>query len=101
MMKKSFVCYSDPAHGWAKVPEGVIAEIGMKAADFSQFSYLDRGHIFLEEDCDLSAFVEGFRKAVGEDPVFKGKHCNGRSKIRSKYPNNQECAEYFVPSIAG
>jgi len=99
-MQNSFQCFSDPGHGWAKVPEGVIKALGMRASDFSRYSYVDKGHMFLEEDCDLSLFAKKYREVVGKEAKFPVRHCNGQSRVRSKWDNNPEAVRYFVPSIA-
>jgi len=99
-MKRTFVCYSDPGHGWVKVPEGVIAAMGLKAASFTGYSYLNKGHMYLEEDGDASLFVKTYKEKFGVDPKFSERNCNTRSRIRNYHNNNPEAARYFVPSIA-
>lgn len=86
-MKRTFVVYNDPGHGWAKVPFDVIDEIGMKLEDFSSYSYLKRRHIYLEEDCDMSLFAKRFNEHHGVAPAWRDRHCNNESKIRHYWGN--------------
>lgn len=99
-MKRTFTCYSDPGHGWVKVPAETILAIGLKAADFTPYSYVDHGHMFLEEDCDASKFVSAFEKKFNTAPRFTGKHCNGQSRVRHKHNNCPEAVRYFIPELA-
>ncbi len=47
-----YTFFSGPGHGWLMVP---LAEI--KGLDVSGYSYRDRDHAYLEEDCDASLFL--------------------------------------------
>lgn len=79
----TFTFYSDPGHGWLKVPIKLLEKIGI-ADKISTYSYMFGEHAYLEEDCDFSLF----RKAVGESGFnfrIKFKSCNNPSSIR-EYP---------------
>lgn len=99
-MQRTFTVYTDPGHGWIKVPAASIKELGLKAADFSVYSYIDDGHMFLEEDCDAGKFLDAFAAKHGFEAKQTVRSCNGQSRVRSKWNNTPEAARYFVPEIA-
>ena len=62
MTEQPFNFHVDPGHGWLEVPADDIAAVGLTAAAFSTYTYVDTekpgGPIYyLEEDCDLPLFV--------------------------------------------
>jgi len=61
-MKYRFI--SDPGHGWLEVSREEVNRLGI-ADEVSHYSYQYRDKVYLEEDCDLSTFIEA-KKAVGE-----------------------------------
>jgi hypothetical protein len=80
----TFTFYSDPGHGWLKVPVALLEKIGI-ADKVSTYSYMFGEHAYLEEDCDFSLF----RRAIGAHGMnfrIKDKTCNNRSSIR-EYPH--------------
>mgnify|MGYP003353179931 FL=1 len=48
--------YSDPSHGWAEVPIALINELRI-GDKISNYSYMRGSNAYLEEDCDLSTFM--------------------------------------------
>lgn len=56
------VFHSDAGHGWGCVTRGMISELGV-ADRISEFSYQDKGHVYLEEDCDLPRFISALHAA--------------------------------------
>lgn len=89
-MQRTFEVISDAGHGWAKVPLSVIAALGMNRKDFTLFSYLrfdtKRGRfadvIYLEEDCDLSKFVQAYTAKTGSEPQWRERLCD-RARLRT------------------
>ncbi len=57
MSKYRFI--EDPGHGWLEVSLHELAELGL-IDKISGYSYVsaDRQQVYLEEDCDLSLFIE-------------------------------------------
>jgi hypothetical protein len=90
-MQKKFNSYSDPAHGWAKVPRSVIEELEI-ADKVSHFSYQRGDDVFLEEDADLTLFIRTFVGRFGFEPTFDHNSSNKMSKIRG-----YESYEYLTP----
>lgn len=80
-MKFNF--YSDPAHGWAKVPLSLLKELKIDQK-ISSYSYVKKGNAYLEEDGDLGVFINAMKKA-GKTVSFKESHTNKSSRIRN-YP---------------
>lgn len=80
-MIKTFTFYSDPGHGWARVPLSILKTLGI-ADKVSTYSYWRKGHAYLEEDCDLSLLISAMRER-GITPKFTERVCRERhSKIR-------------------
>ena len=66
MTNRVFTFYEDPGHGWLAVNQAELNEAGLLPADFSSCSYVNKSHMFLEEDCDAPKFIDAFQKATGE-----------------------------------
>lgn len=81
MKEKKYVVYTDPGHGWVKVKFSEILKLGIQS-DISRYSYARGEYVYLEEDCDLSIFMEALAN-IGIKPYWIGKHSNKSSKIRS------------------
>lgn len=82
-MKKVYHFVSDPSHGWLKVDMEEIKRLEIYHV-ISTFSYQRNGVAYLEEDRDMSIFMEA-KKAKGETVKIKEFNRNGRSRIRN-YP---------------
>ena len=54
--------YSSPSHAWAKVSCAQLIDLGV-SSKISAFSYRSGRDIYLEEDCDLTVFMEAAKKA--------------------------------------
>jgi len=62
---KTFHFFSDSAHGWLRVTMSDLRASG--AYDkISSYSYKSEKFVYLEEDCDASEFLEGYRHLIGE-----------------------------------
>ena len=80
-MQKTFTFYSDPGHGWVKVPFSVLRTLGL-TLKISPYSYVRGDHAYLEEDLDASLFITAYRQTYGETPKFREENSNKYSKIR-------------------
>lgn len=77
--------FHDGGHGWLRVPKSEIQLAVMQGLEVSSCSYISEKYVYLEEDGDLSAWIE-FRKIPREViQAWKSRHSNGHSKIRN-YP---------------
>lgn len=82
MKKKiTIATYSDPGHGWAKVPRKYLQEL-MIEEKISGCSYQLGDYVYLEEDCDMSTFMNACK---ANDVTVEMKHSssNKSSKIRN------------------
>jgi hypothetical protein len=59
---KSLTFYSDAGHGWLKVKKAELVALGI-ADKITAYSYQYKEYAYLEEDCDLSTYVE----AIGRE----------------------------------
>ena len=58
----------DPGHGWLEVPRGELRVLGIEK-DISQCSYEQGDFVYLEEDCDCTAYLMArFPSAPGATP---------------------------------
>lgn len=81
--KKTILFYADPGHGWAKVRRSELVKLGI-ADKISSCSYQKGVYVYLEEDCDLSVYMDALRARGITEIKFSGKTCATRqSRIRS------------------
>ncbi len=77
-----YQCYSDPGHGWARVPMSDIIALGI-ANKITPYSYMRGSWAYLEEDCDASTLVRAC-EAQGIAVTFKSHAtCDRPSSIRN------------------
>lgn len=82
-MKFNF--YSDPAHGWVKVPLKLLKELKIEK-NISYCSYYRKGHVYLEEDSDLKKFIDAMKTQKGwtfSEQNIRPFHTDRNSKIRN------------------
>lgn len=53
--------YSDPGHGWAKVPKALLNKLGI-SDKITRYSYQRGEHAYLEEDCDLATLITALKE---------------------------------------
>jgi hypothetical protein len=73
--------FSDPGHGWARVPKTLLTKLGI-SAKISTYSYQRGDYAYLEEDCDLGVLINALKSKNYVDINFKENHTNRQSKIR-------------------
>ena len=56
---KNLVIFADDGHAWLKVKKSVLFDLGI-AEKITQYSYQYGEYAYLEEDADLSTFVNAF-----------------------------------------
>jgi hypothetical protein len=73
--------HADAGHAWMAVSADEIRNL--KIADqISGYSYLSKGIVYLEEDCDAPRFIQAARSAgIGFNPSLE-KRYNGNAPIR-------------------
>lgn len=80
MKSKLFGFYTDPGHGWMRVPREVIDQLGI-APQISRYSYQRANWVYLEEDVDMPLVIRELRDR-GVSVGLTQYHANGWSKIR-------------------
>ena len=67
MINKTYFFHQDEAHGWLEVSTHVI--MALKIQDkISEYSYMNEGKVYLEEDCDMILFEKAFKKQFKQKP---------------------------------
>ena len=75
-----FDFFSDPSHGWLRVPRPVIDAMGIAP---SAYSFHHLGWAYLEEDCDATRFLDAWKSAHGCMPTIIDRiPCREDSHIR-------------------
>jgi hypothetical protein len=79
--KKMYTYMTDPGHGWLSVPYSDLEELGL-VDKISPYSYMNASRVFLEEDGDMSMFLEAAARAG-----WKIEH-------KTTYSNRASCRSY-------
>lgn len=98
-MKFNF--YSDPEHGWLRVPIEWLYELGIYES-ISKFSYVsDNGKwVYLEEDLDAQIFIDAYTITRFHAPaILYSPPSNNRSSIRS-YRSYDESIKAQIRTVA-
>ena len=72
----------DAGHGWIQIPKNL--SFGLS---FSRFSYQDEKNLYLEEDCDMTKYLNFLDKS-GIKYNLNEIIYNGQCFIRAKNPND-------------
>lgn len=82
---RTLIMYTDPAHGWLRVPFGDLELLGIEDK-ISSYSYVAPSGTFayLEEDSDAQLYLDAAEKA-GWKVRIRERHTNRNSRIR-RYP---------------
>lgn len=93
MANKKYNFYSDPSHGWMRVPLKDFKEVmGDDFGVISAYSYMSSGtlprYVYLEEDRDMSIFIDKLKER-GDEYTLDEKNSNNPSSIRSYDSFNQ------------
>jgi hypothetical protein len=79
---RTFIVYTDPGHGWAKVPMRLLDALSI-TDKITRFSHRRGEYAYLEEDQDMETFTLAYRQRYGRGPQWVSKHAEKSSKIRS------------------
>ena len=83
-MQKVFQVYTDPQHGWIKVPRKLLTKLGI-ADKISSCSYMRGNYVYLEEDSDADKFFKAYKEHTGHEPEQRLHWTNRSSKIRNYF----------------
>lgn len=81
--------HHDPGHGWLEIPIVWLAKLDL-IEKISPYSYMHKDRVFLEEDCDYSAFVEAVI-LVNERPW---KHSSVKEQYHEEWPGRWQYLGY-------
>lgn len=85
MKTKKFDSIIDPGHGWLKVPCKLLCELGI-TKNITPFSYVKGEYAYLEEDCDMSTFMNAMREQRPDTEIKqRTRHADRPSRVRN-YP---------------
>lgn len=65
MTARNVLClnvYEDPAHSWLEVPMALLEELNI-TADITPFSYRHNDQAYLEEDLDMTTFLNAINQS--------------------------------------
>jgi hypothetical protein len=80
MTTRTLNYYTDPGHGWLAVSRTDLDALGI-ADQISPYSYQRAGRVYLEEDCDMTAYMIAADRS-GWKVKIREHHAN-RSSIRN------------------
>lgn len=91
---KKFLFYSDPAHGYLRVPLSVLKDLGL-FHKISPFSFMSSRYAFLEEDMDANTFKEAW-EAEGNTFNIVHKVIDHMAGCRqyNRFPETSEYLQY-------
>jgi len=73
--------FTDPGHGWLKVKKADLIDFDI-ANKVSAFSYMRTDFAYLEEDCDMSLFIDALKQRGIEYQLIH-LPSSGNSRVRS------------------
>lgn len=74
--------YCDGGHAWAKVTLKWVKKLGLEN-EISNFSYISKDHVFLEEDCDAPKLLNKYLEVTKGTLAVTKSYGNKRSRIRN------------------
>lgn len=90
--------YSDPGHGWAAVPLSLLQRLDLLDR-VTPYSYLRGRFAYLEEDCDLSTFMDAARAAGLKIEFRQTVSGYRRSRIRGYASYHPEHAKKILAEL--
>lgn len=80
--QRQFKFHSDAAHGWLAVKRDLLYKLKIEHK-ISRFSYQKGSTVYLEEDMDMTTFINAFTAANGYKPMIIDQPSVQRAMIRS------------------
>ena len=78
--KITLLYYTDPGHGWLRVPLKTLTKLGI-ADKITSFSYKRTEYAYLEEDQDMTTFLLAMNEK-GVEVTRKNRNTDRESRIR-------------------
>lgn len=79
---KTFKYYQDAGHGWLAVKRQLLIELGI-SDKITRYSYQKGATVYLEEDCDMSLFLQKYNSMFHHATIVKDILHNRYSPIRN------------------
>ena len=76
---------TDAGHGWLRVPMREISALGI-APQISQYSYIYGQYAYLEEDQDMTIFLDAKGLKISDPSINCPEQVDGESAVRN-YPS--------------
>lgn len=80
--ERRFKFHSDAGHGWLAVKRDILYKLKIEHL-ISRFSYQKGSTVYLEEDMDMTTFLDAFTAANGYKPMIIDQPSVQRAMIRS------------------
>ena len=78
--KAQYTFFEDGGHGWLEVPAAEVRALGIAVSAYSYISK-DQRTAYLEEDCDLTAFLDA-RESLDRPVLYTINHLHEDAFIR-------------------
>ena len=98
MKSKVIKVYEDASHAWAKVDRQDLIDLNI-IQDISNYSYQKNRCVYLEEDSDLSKYINALREKYLEIKISYNVSSSQISKIRNYTPFNMNSSEKDTQDI--
>jgi len=74
LLNRKFKYHTDNAHGWVEVTKKLLERLGIDDK-ITSYSFINENKVFLEEDGDLTVFIDRYEEITGKSPEFiRGVH---------------------------
>ena len=72
-MSHKYTYHCDPGHGWLAVPFSMLRALHIEDK-ITPGSYMKGKTAYLEEDCDMTTFLQAYRLRFGQNPQITDLH---------------------------
>ena len=86
VLPTEFLFITDPGHGWLVCTIDDVNEIGLSIYDFSAWSFVEDGVLFLEEDADATLFALAYEASTGREIKTRTREVPHFSRNRARLP---------------
>lgn len=97
MVIKPYLFVETSRHGYLRVPHSELDQLGIRDK-ITEYSYIDSLYAYLEEDCDLTTFIEAKERKHGKEYDFEA---DLFSVYVEEFPFDAELAKQLKNAAAG
>lgn len=80
--------FEDPGHGWLEVSLSLLKQMDINKK-ISSYSYFKNEFVYLEEDCDMSLFLNKLKELKLSEPEIVRRFSNHDSPVRNYKSYNE------------